>query len=342
VSLRFRSHAGVALILGSAMVLVAAAWLISVVAKRSSSPGIAFVQSRFTLPSGWLAGAVTQTRASQFQPATDTLTVHGPNGLHIQLTYSPGAPSSETGNFEWIPPGPPDSMLSGESRLSGWSSPYRLTTWTSSATGQGYLAGTIVTLHGTYDWTTAVFSRRRYPTLYQTILRWANAARYSSVVTPTEAVHALLAANRHSAYPSAYTALGPNAWFLTSGIPGTGTTPDYLFATHDHGKHWMLIHVQRMLDIGPIALRFFTPQRGWMVQSITTGDLGGMTLYATRDGGQHWRPVSHQILPLSELISALRVVRVEPHRSQIAVKTSIRQGHHWTQRWSTQWMVINQ
>ena len=94
MSFRFRSHAGVALILGSAMILVAAAWLTSGVATRSSSPSVAFVQSRFTLPSGWSAGAVTRTRVTKFQAATDTMTVHGPHSLSLQLTYIPGSPKS--------------------------------------------------------------------------------------------------------------------------------------------------------------------------------------------------------------------------------------------------------
>lgn len=331
----------IGIILGGAMVLGAAVWIASIVGIPSSSPRMGFIYSRFTLPQGWSAGPITRTGASQFRAATDTRTVYGPDGFHIQLTYTPGVPNA--GNFGWIPPGLPDSMLSsGESRLSGWSSPYRLTTWTSSATKQGYFAGTIVTLHGTYDWTTSIFSRTRYPTLYQTILRWANAARYSSEVTPTEAVHAMMAVQRLRAYPFPYTKLGPNAWFLASGIAAVGTTPDYWFATHNHGKSWTLIHTQAMSDRGPIALRFFTPQQGWMAQSITTGDGGSMTLYTTHDGGRHWRWVAHRILPASELISALSILQVDGHRAEIAVKTSLRQGHHWTQRWPTQWMVINQ
>jgi len=66
-----------------------------------------------------------------------------------------------------------------------------------------------------------------------------------------------------------------------------------------------------------------------------------MTLYATRDGGRQWQAVSHRILPASELISALSILQVDGHRAEITVKTSLRQGHHWTQRWSIQWMVIN-
>jgi len=328
----------IGIILGGAMVLGAAVWIASIVGIPSSSPRMGFIHSRFTLPQGWSAGPITRTGASQFHAATDTRTVYGPDGFHIQLTYTPGVPNA--GNFGWIPPGPPGTMEPGESRLNPWSSPYEAITWTPRAVGQGYVAETVATLGGTYRWQTSTFTRKDHSHLYRMILRWANTAHYPSVISPTQAVHAMMAVQRLRAYPFPYTELGPNAWFLASGIAAVGTTPDYWFATHNHGKSWTLIHTQAMSDRGPIALRFFTPQQGWMVQSITTGDGGSMTLYTTHDGGRHWRWVAHRILPVSELISALSILQVDGHRAEIAVKTSLRQGHHWTQRGSTLWMGV--
>ncbi len=216
----------IGIILGGAMVLGAAVWIASTVGIPPSSPRMGFIHSRFTLPRGWSAGPITRTGASQFRAATDTRTVYGPDGFHIQLTYTPGVPNA--GNFGWIPPGPPGTMEPGESRLNPWSSPYAAITWTPRAVGQGYVAETVATLGGTYRWQTSTFSRKGHSTLYRMILRWANTAHYPSVISPTKAVHAMMAAQRLRAYPFPYTELGPNGMVSSLRYRRRGDDPGLL------------------------------------------------------------------------------------------------------------------
>ncbi len=293
------------------MVVGATAWLASTVGTRPPSHRLVFVQSHLTVPHGWSASAVTRMRATKFQEATDTMTVHGPHGLSLQITYTHGTPN--LANYGWIPPGPPNSIISGESRLSRWSSPYRLMTWTSSATEQGYLAGTIVTRDGTYDWTTSIFSRAHYPTLYQTILRWAAAAQYPAIITPTEAVHAMMTASKNFIPARVIAWRGSSGTFLTAGIPATGEAPWYLFTTANRGTSWRLTYVSSgapshhrngFPNTSPsdvlTAMAWTGPHTLWIAQTINcmsgpevSG--GTVTLTTSTNGGQSWHLVANRI-----------------------------------------------
>jgi hypothetical protein len=101
MSFEFRSRR-VVLVLGSVVALAVATWLANAAAKGSSSPSMTFIHSHFTLPPGWSAGTVMRARA--FPVTTNTLTIRGPQRLHIQLTYTPGTPTRHLG---WIPLRPP-------------------------------------------------------------------------------------------------------------------------------------------------------------------------------------------------------------------------------------------
>ena len=300
----------IGIILGGAMVLGAAVWIASIVDIPSSSPRMGFIHSRFTLPQGWSAGPITRTGASQFRAATDTRTVYGPDGFHIQLTYTPGVPNA--GNFGWIPPGPPGTMEPGESRLNPWSSPYAAITWTPRAVGQGYVAETVATLGGTYRWQTSTFSRKDHSTLYRMILRWANTAHYPSVISPTQAVHAMMRQPRLS--PTLVLAWHRSAGaMLTAGIPATGQAPWYLFTTENYGKRWHLAYVSRFVparqrngfpDTSPsdalVAMALTSARTIWIAQTINCmsgleSRGGTVTLVRTSNDGRSWQRIANHI-----------------------------------------------
>ncbi len=114
-----------------------------------------------------------------------------------------------------------------------------------------------------------------------------------------------------------------DGWILASGLPGAGSAPKDLLATRDGGRTWHVAADTVALG-GAIGsdqatlLDFTTPKTGWIAASTdAASSVPEALLYATKDGGETWTPVTLPKAPLTAgLLIAFRAVQLRFQRPE--------------------------
>lgn len=97
-----------------------------------------------------------------------------------------------------------------------------------------------------------------------------------------------------------------DGWLILQAPHGMGSSPGVLYRTNDGGASWQGVSRTSIMNVSPGAppaptlpvagqVEFTSPQAGWLVGGpISTGP---RSLYATTDGGVHWRTAPLPTVP---------------------------------------------
>lgn len=334
------------------MVVVATAWLASTVGTLPSSHRIVFVQSHLTVPHGWSAGTMTRTRASTFQAATDTRTVYGPDGLRIQLSYTPTV--AQASGATWLPLRPDPFGLNPGNRTIATDSLYVDALWNATSEHRAFLTSTVETLHGTYGWSTSPAT----PSQQASLLRIYHGWHYPAPITTTEAVHAMVDSRKNSLPTTVRAWYGSSGAMIAAGLPATGEAAWYLFTTENHGKRWHLAYVSRLVpakqrngfpDTSPsdalVAMTMSSTRTIWIAQTINCmsgpeSSGGAVTLARTSNDGKSWQRIANHIQEPAGYCPTILGLSVASQAKKPTVRLVERNatGTHVRYSWSpTQW-----